>query len=344
MSDTVTLDRYAQALHDHVAHEAQELPLLHAYELGRALVEEGAGLLDVARLHADAVALVEATDDVQVSPSRADSFLIEVLSPFEMAYLGFQEANSSLRQLTASLEEQVAQRTRQLQESLSALQATDAERRRLLARLVAAQEHERHRLAEDLHDDTIQVMTAAALRIGGLRTQMASDDQALLDRLEGTVTDAIARLRRLVFELRPLALDREGLAAAVRLYLREAFDEGRELVVDDRLEEQPPVETREIIYRIVQEALANVRKHARARRIEVVFDSHRGGVRASVVDDGRGFDPHLLDTAHPGHLGVSAMRERAAMAGGWCAIDSRPGQGTTVSCWIPLADDSDAAG
>ena len=350
MSTTVSLSQYAQTLLDHVGGEPTEVGLLHAYELGRTLVGEGAGLLDVVRLHTQAVTHLEGRHDVVVPRALTDAFLTEALGAFEMAYLGFQEANASLRELTASLEAQVDERTRQLQESLSALQATDAERRRLLARLVQAQEDERHRLADDLHDDTIQVMTAVGLRLSVLRARVDSEGQDVLDRLERTVMASIERLRKLVFELRPPALDREGLAAAVRVYAGEAFDETTDLVVHDRLDENPPLETRELLYRILQEALANASKHAEARRIDVHIEPHNRGIRASVVDDGHGFDMRLLDTTRPGHLGVSAMRERADMAGGWCTIDSSPGQGASMVCWVPRSggalpeDDSPSRG
>lgn len=335
MSTAVMLDRYVRAMAEHVASAASEVGLLQAYDLGRSLVEEGCGLLDVTRLHSEAIVQLE-EEGIEVPRDHAQVFLSEVLGPFEMAYLGFQEANASLRELTASLEGQVAERTRQLQESLSELQTIDADRRRLLARLVAAQEDERHRLADDLHDDTIQVMAAASLRLAGLRRWMADEGQPALDRLEDTVLGAIGRLRRLIFELRPPALDREGIGAAVEVYAREAFtDSGSDVLVDDRLETQPPVETREILYRLAQEALANCRKHARAPRVDVVVEEQCGGVQVRITDDGCGFDPRLLEVGRPGHLGVSAMRERAEMAGGWCRFDSAPGEGTEVTCWVP---------
>jgi signal transduction histidine kinase len=309
--------------------------LLHAYERGRELMEADAGVLDIVRLHTAAVADLEPEHRESLSwRARADAFLAEVLAPFEMAYLGFKEANSSLRRLTATLEEQVQQRTHELRESLSALQAAHVERRALLARLVSAQEQERQRISDDLHDDTIQVLTGVALRLSTLRHQVAPEAQAALDRLEQIVDDSIGRLRRLMFELRPPVLDREGLAAAIHVYLRMALGEV-EATVADRLDQQPPVHARETAYRIAQEALANVRKHAHANRVAVRLEPHRGGVRVTITDDGRGFHPHVLDRPDPGHLGVTSMRERAALAGGECTIESQPGQGTPVPCWIP---------
>ena len=336
MTTKLSLAQYESALHDHLRHGDDEQMLLHAYELGRQLMESGAGLLDVVRLHADAVAALFNRWPVDLPLThQVDSFLAEVLAPFEMAYLGFKEANLSLRRLTGSLEQQVDQRTRELQESLSALQAADAERRRLTARVVSAQEQERHRIADDLHDDTIQVMTAVALRLSALYGRVEADDERTLARLEQAVSDTIGRLRRLVFELRPPALEREGLAAAIRVYLRTAFDKGPDYTVADRLDDEPPIEVREIAYRVAQEALANVRKHANARHVSVTVEPHEQGIRVTVTDDGAGFDPTELDMTRPGHLGTTTMRERTALAGGWCTIDSAPGHGTTVALWIP---------
>jgi signal transduction histidine kinase len=336
VSSLLSTARYAAALEDHLRRSGQEQTLLHAYELGRELMGQGAGLLDIVPLHGEALARLEIAHDADSGlRRRADSFLAEVLAPFEMAYLGFKDANASLRRLTASLEEQVAERTRELQENLSVLQAAHAERRRLLSRLATAQEQERHRLANDLHDDTIQIMTAVALRISTLRGRLEATDQRIADRLEQTVLDSIGRLRRLVFELRPPALDHEGLAAAIRTFLTTALAEGPKHTLDDQTQEQPPLQVREIAYRITQEALTNVRKHARANHVHVTLTTYRGGIRVTVIDDGIGFDTRELDSSRPGHLGATAMRERAAMAGGWCTVDSTPGAGTTVVIAIP---------
>jgi signal transduction histidine kinase len=334
VKERVGLNRYASALREHLRRDAEEQSLLHAYELGRELMEDGVGLLDVVRLHTDALAELPAIED-SGTRRRAGGFLAEVLAPFEMAYLGFTEANKSLQRLTASLEAQVAARTAELQDTLSALQAADAERRRLLARVTTAQEEERRRIAGDLHDDSIQAMTAVSLRLSTLRRLVGECQQGVVDRLERSVSESISRLRRLLFELRPPVLDQEGLGAAIRLYLKTALADGPAHRVDDRLERQPPLRTREIVYRITQEALTNVRKHAQADRVTVTLVPHQGGTLVTITDDGAGFDVNQLDVSRPGHLGATAMRERAALAGGWCTFDSAPGRGATVRFWIP---------
>ena len=337
MREAVDVERYESALREHLRLDADEHVLLHAYELGRHLMEQGLGLLDVVRVHAAAIVEIEREEGDSSVHGRAEGFLAEVLAPFEMAYLGFKEANESLSRLTASLEEQVAERTRELQASLSVLQTTQAERQRLLARIVAAEEQERHRIADDVHDDTIQAVTAVSLRLASLRRRLQASDLPVLDRVQDTVGDAIARLRRLSFELRPPALDRQGLAAALRDLLEMSKEEdGPAWLLHDGLEREPPVELAEVAYRLAQEALSNIRKHAEASHVDVVLDQDERGLQLVIVDDGRGFDTRVLRDPRPGHFGTSAMRERAALVDGRCTIESMPGQGTTVTVSLPL--------
>jgi PAS domain S-box-containing protein len=225
-----------------------------------------------------------------------------------------------------------------LQEDLAVLQRDLAERRRLIGSVVRASEEERRRIASDIHDDTVQAMTAVGLRLGLLRKKLDEPAQlAALDELEVGVRDAIVRLRNLLFALRPPELDREGLVAAIQLNLEQLkVDHGLDYELDDRLEREPDAETRTIAYRIVQEALFNTRKHAEASRVELLFDSRGDGVFASIHDDGSGFSPGEPDApGELGHLGLVAMRERAELAGGWLKIESVPNQGTQVEFWIP---------
>jgi PAS domain S-box-containing protein len=224
-----------------------------------------------------------------------------------------------------------------LRESFQALSRANDQRKQLLARLVKAQEEERQRVANDIHDDSIQIMTAVGLRLAVLRSQFEDPAaERTLTSAEETVALAIQRLRRLLFELHPMSLDSSGLAAAISDYacLMEE-DGGPELLLDDRLDAEPPVESRTILYRIAQEALANVRKHARAAHVWVTLWPEGGGVRVKIRDDGIGFDLASRPNSGLGHVGMPSMRERAALAGGWMRIDSAPGAGTTVDYWIP---------
>jgi PAS domain S-box-containing protein len=222
-----------------------------------------------------------------------------------------------------------------LNRTIEALRETDAQRRRLLARLVEVQEGERSRIAADFHDDTIQVMTAVGMRLEALRNRLQGEEErARVQSLEEGVTHAVARLRNLLFELRPRALDREGLVAAIRVYLSHGGKhDGASYQVDSELLEEPPLETRVVLYRAAQEALANARKHADASNVRIEILQPNDGYLVRVIDDGTGFTS--TGEGEPGHLGLVTMRDRVELAGGWLRIDSAEGRGTTVEFWVP---------
>jgi PAS domain S-box-containing protein len=243
---------------------------------------------------------------------------------------------------TASLRD-ITERVRaeeEVRESLARLRATDEQRRRLLERVVAAQEEERRRIAADIHDDSVQVMSAVGIRLESLQ-RMVEDERVheAVEQLQRTVGEAVDRLRQLMFELRPAALDREGFVPALRTYLdRVRSESGLSCSLHNNLVAEPPESTRLALYRIVQEAVTNVRKHAHASELTVFLDPRDGGTLVRVVDDGRGFDSRNGIVSRPGHLGVSAMREQAEMARGRFSLRSRPGGGTTVEVWVPARE------
>ncbi|HEV3014897.1 MAG TPA: histidine kinase N-terminal 7TM domain-containing protein [Actinomycetota bacterium] len=221
--------------------------------------------------------------------------------------------------------------------TLRSLRQADEQRRSLLERVVTSQEQERRQVAGDIHDDAIQAMVAVTLQLqalgGRLRDPRSTE---LLERLAATATESVGRLRQLVFELRPPLLDEVGLAAAIDQYARRAGElAGFVVQVTDESAGELPDELRVVAYRIIQEALANVRAHARASRVAVRLEEVEGGVLARVSDDGIGFLPGLVERRPAGHLGLISMREQAAMAGGWSRIASAPGMGTTVELWLP---------
>jgi signal transduction histidine kinase len=218
------------------------------------------------------------------------------------------------------------------------IERRQAEQAALLAEVVAVEEETRRRIAADIHDDTAQAVAAAGLRIDALVGELG-DEEA---REAGTnarqaLAEANRRLRRLLFELRPPALDEAGLAAALELYMTDGFGhDGCDWRVEDRLDAEPSPEVRAILYRVALEALTNVRKHAGARLVEVQLERRGVGVGVRVSDDGTGFDLPAPDApADPGHIGLISMRERAEAAGGRFALSSRPGEGTIVDFWMP---------
>jgi PAS domain S-box-containing protein len=227
-----------------------------------------------------------------------------------------------------------------LNDAMDALAKSDRQRRALFARLVTVEEQERARIARTIHDDSIQYLASVAIGIEVLRARTAGLGlEADIDRLTGAVRTAIATLRDLLTELRPPLLDTEGLEAAVRSTLDQITAEaGVASSLRAELSEEPPVDVAVILYRVVQEALMNVRKHADATRVQVVLASDRDGVSLTVTDNGKGFD--TTANRRPDHLGLAGMRERAELAGGWFEIESVPDGGTTVRAWFPIEDDT----
>jgi len=216
----------------------------------------------------------------------------------------------------------------------------EQDRRRLLADLVQAQEDERRRIATEIHDDPVQAMTAVGMRLESLRRRLNGPGEAeALDEVAGTVQETVARLRRLLFELRPPGLDRERLAAALKTQLERLRDEtGVRFELDDQMLQEQPLESRTVLYRIAQEALANVRKHSEATTIHVTLADREEGALLRIRDDGIGFDLDTVDEERSGHLGLVSMRERAEMAGGWFRVAGSEGRGAIVEAWVPAEE------
>src|SRR5262249_13200867 len=148
---------------------------------------------------------------------------------------------------------------------------------------------------------------------------------AKLERLEHEIEQAVERLRSMMFELHPPVLERQGLVAALEQYGVQWFSEdGVEFDLESQMPEEPPAEIRNLASRISQEALVNVRKHARAKRVKVFLNRDAEGIEVTIADDGSGFSADPPGSVTPGHLGLLAKRERAEMAGGSWSLETRP--------------------
>lgn len=205
-----------------------------------------------------------------------------------------------------------------------------------LRRVVAAQELERRRLARELHDETGQALTSVLL---GLKAVEEAADPAEMRaasaELRELVVQTLRDVRRLAVELRPKALDDFGLIPALER-LTESFAEQTGIAVDFESalgDERLPDEIGTALYRIVQESLTNVVKHARATRVSVLVTRREGVVAAVIEDDGTGFDPGQTRDVGIGLLG---MRERVALVDGRLEVESRHGAGTTILVEVPL--------
>jgi signal transduction histidine kinase len=276
-----------------------------------------------------------ATGSVLIVPIWADSRMAGVQIVVSRHPVSYSDDDVAFVRGLANVLALASERARvqaQLRLSVDELRKSAEDRSRLLAHIVQAQEEERQRIADDIHDDSVQVMTAVALRLATLRRRLPTGDlDPLLLSLEHDVRQSINRLRRLMFVLRPPALEAHGIAAALQAFLAQiAEDAGLEYSLEDRLRLEPEPEARTVVYRIAQEAVSNVCKHARANRIDVVLSQYDGGVLVEIKDDGVGFDASRSRQAPPGHLGLLVMQERAEESGGWFTVESGPGPGTTV--------------
>jgi signal transduction histidine kinase len=255
------------------------------------------------------------------SESLAQDDTIEVLSSLS------SQAASALE--NAQLYEELAERERMLQD--------------LIGKLLGAQEEERRRVAYEVHDGLAQVAAAAhqhlqafARRYPPEAERGRNDLQRILKLVRGTVSDA----RRIIANLRPTTLDDLGLVATLSLEVERLREEGYGVDYEETAGEDRLPETVEIaLYRIAQEALTNMRKHARARRVRIELLREEEEVRLVVSDDGRGFDPAAppLESGPGERVGLVGMQERIGALGGTLRVDSRPGSGTSVVANVPLA-------
>lgn len=210
-------------------------------------------------------------------------------------------------------------------------------------RLDRAEEGERQRLARELHDHAGQLLTALGINLNVVRRHLPS---ATLTRAGARLDEAIAQvdelsswMRARMTELRPDVLDDYGLTAALRWYAQR-FSERRELPVHVQVARPWPAfppDTETAVFRIVQEALTNVAKHARATAVQIRLDVSARAARLVIADDGVGFDPHATAPRGRTGWGLMTMRERAEGAGGSWTLDTRTGHGTRITVILPTA-------
>ncbi|GEJ58241.1 HAMP domain-containing protein [Anaeromyxobacter diazotrophicus] len=272
---------------------------------------------------------------------------IPELGSDELGRLGrsVERMRSSLRDLIGyvaraneQLEQRVADRTAELAQANERLRQRDAERQRLLRTVITAQEDERKRIARELHDETTQslaVLTmgiesaAAAIRAGGPTPR--------LDEVKALAVRTLEEVHRLILDLRPAVLDDLGLFSAIRWYA-ERYLATRGIAVRceiSELERRLPPEVEIALFRIAQEAMNNIARHARAESVLIQLAPEGQELRIEIEDDGQGFDPAVQPQDRP-HYGLMGIRERAELLGGTAVVDSSPGQGTRLEIRVPL--------
>ena len=217
-----------------------------------------------------------------------------------------------------------------------AVELSERASRDAVRRVVEAQELERARLARELHDETGQALTSILLGLKPLEQSATNDDaRRAIAALRELVVSTLQDVRRLAVELRPAALDDFGLVPAIER-LADTFRQQTGAQVDLEVpvgDERLPSSVETTLYRIVQEALTNILKHAGARSVSIIIVRKPGSVSVLVEDDGTGFDP---ESALNGGLGLVGMRERIGLVGGRFNVESRPGSGTTLVAEVPI--------
>jgi PAS domain S-box-containing protein len=208
------------------------------------------------------------------------------------------------------------------------------------AELAASQE--RAHLARELHDSVTQALFSMGLTLRTLEILLGTDSEAAAEKLvelRELQKDALAEMRTLIFELRPSSLESDGLVQALRTHATAVQRRtGLAMVIDAEPIDRLPLASEEALYRIGQEALHNIVKHANAATATIRIWREGDRVRLSVSDDGDGFDP---DAVPRGHLGLIGMRQRVDLVGGELKVESRDGRGTTISAGVPAEEESE---
>jgi two-component system sensor histidine kinase UhpB len=296
---------YISALQDYLASPA-EATLTRAYEIGRAALAQELGLLEMAVLHHEALGrilpLVLGLEESTQVVKEAKSFFVESLTPFEMVHRGFRDANSALRRLNEKLEE------------------------------------EAKRIAHSLHDEAGQFLACVHIALDEVGRELPPRFRKRLREIRGLLDQVEGQLRRLSHELRPTILDDLGLLPALE-FLAEGVSKRAALpiTVEGRRNGRLPSAIETILYRVVQEALTNVSKHAQATHASVQIQRQPGSILCSIRDDGVGFDvPVVMKKKGQRGLGLMGIRERVAVLGGTLQIHSEPGHGTEMLITVPL--------
>jgi len=289
------------------------------FERGRS--ERVDSLLEDPEVNQDVARRLRATTGLYV-PLRARDRTIGMLIAHDKVGRDQRFSSSDLR-----LAEQFALRA-SIAVDLSRRVARDS-----LRRVVAGQEVERRRLARELHDETGQALTSILLGLRAL--EGGAHDDANVDNLRELVVATLQDVRRLAVQLRPTALDDFGLVPALER-LVQTFSEASGIAVELEAglgDERVPTDVETTVYRIVQEALTNIVKHADAKRVSIVLVRRDGWVTAVIEDDGRGFDPAAVTADN---LGLDGMRERVELHEGRLTVETAPGSGTTLRVEVPL--------
>lgn len=347
-------NRYATALHRFL-NDATEMHLEQAYELGRKAISKGVGVLAMARIHQQALAdfgmhALTITEQTY-SWKQSELFFLEALSPFEATHRGFSEANQRLQELikvfekrnvelariNQELENEVAERKK----TEKALRENQKQLRDLSEKILHIQEQERTRISRELHDDVGQALTAINVNLTLHKNNLEAPVETLRAKVLETqklVEEAMERMHRFAHELRPAMLDDLGLIPALRSYVK-GFADRSGITVDLRADASAEMlgpESKTTVFRVVQESLNNVAKHAKASHVDLSVEKVDGQIHLFIKDNGQAFSVKEKINGKNKRLGLLGMQERVRLVDGAFQIKSKVGQGTTVHVKLPF--------
>jgi len=306
MSHSLEIEgQFKAALEDYLR-KPDEAVLACAYELGRQCLANGLGVLDMAALQHRA--LMAALDGARTPEEcigkikASETFLVEGLAPFEMIHRGVREANTALLRLNETLEEEVK------------------------------------RIAHLLHDEAGQLLAAVHIAIDDVARELPPAAREHMKKVKEFLDQIEVQLRGLSHELRPTVLDDLGVFPAIEFLIGGvAKRTGLSITLEGSEIGRFPTPIETALYRIIQEAVSNVSRHAQASRVSIQLQREAKAIRCSIRDDGIGFDvPSVLAKKGERGLGLIGIRERLNALNGTLQIDSSPGRGTELHISIPL--------
>ncbi len=348
--------------------EAARLKSAHA--LGRRAVKLGLETLDLAIIHECALlALIEnvsTADERKSLIKQARTFYAESILALEETHRAAREANERLRRLNVALnqrkreldasnrqlvkevarrqgvEDNLRQSEQQAIQLLKQSQTLQEQLRFLSRRIMSAQEEEKKRISRELHDLIAQMLSGINLRLATLNTDLTANSKDLARKIQSAqrlVEKSVDAVHRFARDLRPAVLDDLGLIAALHSFVN-TFSRQTGIRVHMTIfagVKHLGNDECTVLYRVAQEALNNVIRHARASRVDMSIRKHDGVVRMLIQDDGQAFDVQkILQSRKRKALGLLGMRERVEMVGGTFAVDSAPGKGTAIRADIPF--------
>ena len=362
--------RYVAALRKHLKEGPQANPPRGtAQGLGRRAMALGLETLDLARFHEQALITLilpgysPGTRERMIR--RAGTFFAEAITPIEKTHRAAREDNDQLVQLNQSLIQRsvdLIASNRQLQREILQRKSVEEslrkseqhysqlleqsrhmqEQLRLLSRqLLSAQEEERKMISRELHDQIAQTLTGINIRLASLKTESTLNHKGLQKKISSTqrlVEKSVDIVHRFARELRPTVLDDLGLIPALHSFMKSftARTGVRTHLTAFAAVERLDTAKRTVLFRVAQEALTNVARHAQASRVEVSIQKLPGCIGLKIKDDGKSFNVERTLHANGGkRLGLLGMRERLEMVGGKFTVESAPGKGTTILAQIP---------